>query len=81
MARDEPTLQRALKESDRHAVLETLIDLLSVSLRATVMVIEDTQWSDEATLDAIKYLGRRIVRANGLLLLTYRVGESMSITR
>jgi len=75
MARDEPTLRRALKESDRQAVLETLVDLLSFSLRPSVMVIEDTQWSDEATLDAIKYVGRRTARANGLLLLTYRVGE------
>jgi DNA-binding CsgD family transcriptional regulator len=75
VAREEPRLQHALKESDRQAVLETLVDLLSASLRPTVMVIEDTQWSDEATLDAIKYVGRRIGRANGLLLLTYRVGE------
>jgi DNA-binding CsgD family transcriptional regulator/type II secretory pathway predicted ATPase ExeA len=75
MARDEPALRRALKESDRQAVLETLVDLLSMSLRPTVMVIEDTQWSDEATLDAVKYVGRRTARAHGLLLLTYRVGE------
>jgi DNA-binding CsgD family transcriptional regulator len=44
-------------------------------LRRTILVIEDTQWADEATLDAIKYLGRRIARTNGMLLLTYRDGE------
>ena len=75
VARDEPALQLALKENDRQAVLEILVDLLSTSLRPTVIVIEDTQWSDEATLDAVKYVGRRIARANGLLILTYRVGE------
>ncbi|HKY47630.1 MAG TPA: AAA family ATPase [Acidimicrobiia bacterium] len=75
VARSEPQLQQALRESDRQAVLETLVDLLTAPLRPTVVVIEDTQWSDEATLDAIKYVGRRIGRANGLLILTYRVGE------
>ena len=39
------------------------------------MVIEDTHWAGEATLDVIKYLGRRIARTNGLLVLTYRDGE------
>lgn len=75
VARGEPALHQALKESDRQAVFEALLDLLSVSLRPVVLVIEDTQWSDEATLDAIKYVGRRIARTKGLLILTYRVGE------
>ena len=37
-----------------------------------VMVLEDTQWADEATLDLITFLGRRIARSNGLLVLSYR---------
>jgi DNA-binding CsgD family transcriptional regulator len=75
IARDEPTLGGALQERDRQAVLETFYGLLSTTLRPNVVVIEDTQWSDEATLDAVKYVGRRVSRTNGLLLLTYRVGE------
>jgi len=55
--------------------MEVLLDLLSRSLRATVLVVEDTHWADEASLDVIKYLGRRIGGANGLLVLTYRDGE------
>ena len=55
--------------------MEILLDLLSRGLRSTVLVIEDTHWADEATLDVIKYLGRRIARTSGLLLLTYRDGE------
>ncbi|MCZ6662940.1 MAG: LuxR C-terminal-related transcriptional regulator, partial [Actinobacteria bacterium] len=75
MARLEPTLKEPLDDGDRPRLLETVLDLLSRSLRPSVMVIEDTHWADEATFDAIKYLGRRIARTNGLLLLTYRDGE------
>ena len=57
---------------DRRAIMEATLDLLSRSLRPTVLVFEDTQWADEATLDLIKFLGRRIARTNGLLILTYR---------
>lgn len=75
IARDEPELQRALLASDRQAILGAAFDLLTRSLRPAVAVIEDTQWSDEATLDAIRYVGRRIARTGSLLLLTYRDEE------
>lgn len=75
IARDEVVLLKALKASDRQEVMQSLFDLLTVSLRPNIVVIEDTQWSDEATLDAIKYVGRRIARTNGLLVLTYRDEE------
>ena len=42
------------------------------SLRPTIVVIEDLHWADEATLDLVKFLGRRIDRTHGLLVLTYR---------
>jgi DNA-binding CsgD family transcriptional regulator len=75
MSREEPRLSEALRASDRQQVMQTLFDVLSRSLRPNLVVIEDTQWSDEATLDAIKYVGRRIARTNGLLVLTYRDEE------
>ena len=75
MARSEPSLLEPLRAGDRPAVLDTVLDLLSSSLRPTVIIIEDTHWADEATLDAIKYVGRRIGSTNGMLLLTYRDGE------
>lgn len=75
IAREETALGHPLEESDRRAVTGILLDLLSRRMRPTVLVIEDTQWADEATLDVIKYLGRRIARTSGLLLLTYRDGE------
>lgn len=75
MARDEPSLQDPVEDGDRARLVAVVMDLLSTSLRPGVVVIEDTHWADEATLDAIKYLGRRIARTNGLLILTYRTGE------
>ena len=75
MARELPSLAQSLENGDRPAVLDAALDFLSGSLRPGIMVIEDTQWADEATLDAIKYLGRRIATTKGLLLLTYRDGE------
>jgi DNA-binding CsgD family transcriptional regulator/MoxR-like ATPase len=75
IAREETTLSQPLEKGDRRAVTGILLDLLARGLRSTVLVIEDTHWADEATLDVIKYLGRRIARTSGLLLLTYRDGE------
>jgi DNA-binding CsgD family transcriptional regulator/tetratricopeptide (TPR) repeat protein len=50
------------------ALLQQLGDLQSL----TVLVIEDVHWADEATLDLLSYLGRRIQHLPVLLLVTYR---------
>lgn len=41
----------------------------------TVCVVEDVHWADEATLDVLSYLARRIVQTPLLLLLTFRDDE------
>ena len=41
----------------------------------TVAVIEDVHWADEATLDLLSFLGRRLSRVRALLLVTYRDDE------
>ena len=41
----------------------------------TVAVFEDVHWADEATLDALKYLGRRVDHTPSLLVLTFRDDE------
>ncbi|MGH9226540.1 MAG: ATP-binding protein [Acidimicrobiales bacterium] len=38
----------------------------------TVLVIEDVHWSDNATLDLMRYLGRRLGAVGALLIATYR---------
>jgi DNA-binding CsgD family transcriptional regulator/tetratricopeptide (TPR) repeat protein len=75
MARDEVGLSEALRVDDRTGVMGAVLDLMSRSLRPTIMLVEDTQWADEATLDVVRVLGRRIGDTNGLLVLTYRDGE------
>ncbi|MEV4513416.1 LuxR C-terminal-related transcriptional regulator [Dactylosporangium sp. NPDC049525] len=40
-----------------------------------VVVVEDAHWADEATLDWLVFLGRRIDRVAALLVLTYRDDE------
>jgi tetratricopeptide (TPR) repeat protein len=50
------------------ALLQQLGDLQSF----TVLVIQDVHWADEATLDLLSYLGRRIQHLPVLLLVTYR---------
>ena len=39
------------------------------------MVVEDAHWADEATLDWLAFLGRRIDRLSALLFVTYRSDE------
>ncbi len=74
MADKEPDLAQAL-QGEPLGVFRVVTDLLSRGLRPTVVVIEDTQWTDEATLDLIRYVGRRIEDKHGLLVLTYRDEE------
>jgi DNA-binding CsgD family transcriptional regulator/tetratricopeptide (TPR) repeat protein len=41
----------------------------------TVAVMEDLHWADEATIDLLSFLGRRLSRMTSLLLVTYRDDE------
>jgi DNA-binding CsgD family transcriptional regulator len=75
VARHDADVASALAEDDSRGVMQALLGLLSRTPRPTVLIVEDTQWADEVTLDAIKFLGRRIARTNGVLVLTYRDGE------
>jgi DNA-binding CsgD family transcriptional regulator/tetratricopeptide (TPR) repeat protein len=42
---------------------------------ATILVLEDVHWADEATLDALRLLARRVGHAPLLVLATYRDDE------
>src|SRR5579862_1447979 len=41
----------------------------------SLVVFEDVHWADEATLDLLKYLGRRMHRTHTLLVASYRDDE------
>jgi DNA-binding CsgD family transcriptional regulator len=75
IARERPRIAAALRLGERRAVMDALLNLLSGSGEPSVVVLEDAHWADDATLDVITFVGRRIDRANGLLVLTYRDTE------
>lgn len=56
-------------------VFSAFFDLLNTSAVSSIVVFEDVHWADEATLDLIKYLARRIARLPVVLLLSYRDDE------
>jgi DNA-binding CsgD family transcriptional regulator/tetratricopeptide (TPR) repeat protein len=69
-------LARALERGDdRPSVFAGLLERLRRARRPVVVVIEDAHWADDATLDLLRYLGRRIEDARTLLLCTYRNDE------
>ncbi|MCO5063631.1 MAG: AAA family ATPase [Rhizobiaceae bacterium] len=49
-----------------------LLHRLSHGAQPTVLIIEDVHWADDATLDLIRFLGRRIAGTNILVVLTAR---------
>lgn len=53
-----------------------LLRELSLEPRPTVVVLEDVHWADNATLDAITVVARRIASLPALLVLTLRTGET-----
>jgi DNA-binding CsgD family transcriptional regulator len=69
-----PTIRASLEGAAQRATLFAAV-LEDLRSKPTVLVIEDLHWADEATLDFIKYLARRIAQTKTLLLLTYRDEE------
>ncbi len=58
-----------------HEIHGLLLAELAVPPQPTVLVLEDVHWADDATLDAITVLTRRIATAPAMLVLTFRTGE------
>jgi DNA-binding NarL/FixJ family response regulator/energy-coupling factor transporter ATP-binding protein EcfA2 len=61
--------------SDRDRVLSALRGELTWSRQLTVLAVEDVHWADEATLDVLRYLVRRVAHLPAVLVLTYRDDE------
>lgn len=59
----------------RHAVFDAFLDELRSTLRPAVVVFEDVHWADAATLDLLRFVGRRIADTHGLVIVTYRDDE------
>jgi DNA-binding CsgD family transcriptional regulator len=59
----------------REQLFAALLDELDGRDRPQVVVVEDAHWADEATLDLLVFLGRRIASTKALLIVTYRDDE------
>ncbi len=67
-------LAEALESADRTRVIELLQAELA-GAGPTVLVVEDLHWVDEATLDVLRFLARRVSTMPAVLVLTYRDDE------
>jgi DNA-binding CsgD family transcriptional regulator/predicted protein tyrosine phosphatase len=56
----------------RDDLFDGLLRLLRHGSELRVVVIEDVHWADEATLDMLRFVGRRIKYAHVLVVVTYR---------
>lgn len=65
-------LQTALDEGDRDRVLEAFLVLLRVRSAGSIVVLDDLHWADDATLDLVRVIGRRLPGVPVLLVGTYR---------
>src|ERR671916_69180 len=77
VASADPALNQLLTDnSPRDLLYRTVLDRLRSTRNPVMLVIEDAHWADEATLDLLRYLGRRIEGTRSLLIVTYRDDET-----
>jgi DNA-binding CsgD family transcriptional regulator/tetratricopeptide (TPR) repeat protein len=62
-------------KATRATIFSTLLSALRAGPAPTVVIIEDVHWADEATLDMVKFLARRVHQSSTLLIVTYRDDE------
>ena len=64
-----------LKSRRRHELFEATLAALASHRQPSIVVFEDLQWADQATLDLLRFLGRRVSATGTLLVGTYRDDE------
>ena len=64
-----------LDSARRETLFALTIDQLASLAAPVVLIIEDVHWADEATLDLLKFLGRRLRDLGVMLIATYRDDE------
>jgi DNA-binding CsgD family transcriptional regulator/tetratricopeptide (TPR) repeat protein len=65
-------LDRCRADAPREELFSALLRQVSEPGQLHVLVMEDIHWADEATIDLLRFLGRRIRDATVLLIATYR---------
>ena len=63
------------KEKERSVIFTALFEKLTATTKPVLLIFEDVHWADEATIDLIKFLSRRIGKLRCLFVLTMRDNE------
>jgi len=72
IARQRPgRLREALAEADQSAAFEAFLSELA-GPQPVIVALEDLQWADEATLDLLRFVARRLEPFRCLVIATYR---------
>ncbi|HEX4300804.1 MAG TPA: AAA family ATPase [Gammaproteobacteria bacterium] len=66
---------RIASATSRHDIFNACLDQFTRLTYPSIVVFEDMHWADEATLDLIKFLGRRLDRMRVLIIVSYRDDE------
>jgi ATP/maltotriose-dependent transcriptional regulator MalT len=73
IARDHPgALASALAAGDPSAVFDALLTDLASPPHPVILILEDLQWADEATLDVLRFVTRRLDVLPCLIIATHR---------
>lgn len=63
------------EEAERFTIFFAFLRELQEGGTPSLVVIEDAHWADEATLDLLTFLGRRVQETATMLIVTYRSDE------
>jgi DNA-binding CsgD family transcriptional regulator len=62
--------------ASREDLLAFIVEALGAAGDPPVLVLEDVHWADQATIDLLRYAGRRLDRLRALVLATLREDET-----
>ncbi len=65
-------LELCRADAPREELFRALLRQITEPAELRVLVVEDAHWADEATVDLLRFLGRRLRDAPVLLIATYR---------
>jgi DNA-binding CsgD family transcriptional regulator/tetratricopeptide (TPR) repeat protein len=68
-------LRDALRDGDAHRTRDAFLSLLRSDDAPRVVVLEDLQWVDEATVDLLRVVGRRLRTMSVVIIATFRDDE------
>ncbi|MGH7687523.1 MAG: ATP-binding protein, partial [Candidatus Dormibacteria bacterium] len=68
-------VERLVSKGQRAGVFEATRTAFTDRRAPAVVVFEDLHWGDEATLDLVRFIGRRLRGTRVMLICTYRIDE------